>query len=174
MASTMQPQDSRLPVAASMTPTIRSCNTCRQKRMKCNREQPCAGCVKSGTPCVFPPLERSTKKRRARNNPSLLNRLQALENSIDRLSSVALSNGESQPADVSTPASVTEDTRTKPDGPGAARLLVDQDTSRYFNNAFWSKLTDEVALHAFICPQNLPMLTPADDRGQGAISHRRV
>ena len=152
MASSLHGGNSDVVTNSTTPASIRSCLSCRQKRIRCNREQPCAGCLKHSIACMYPPLERPLRKRRAKNSPGLLNRLQALENSIDRLSAVALAPGEQQAADTTPPPADTEANQENDCPMGhaphrhtpTARLLVNQNSTRYYNNAFWSKLTDEV------------------------------
>lgn len=45
---------------------VSACGECRRKKTKCNGEQPCRNCEKSGVPCVYPSCSNEDK----RNAPS--------------------------------------------------------------------------------------------------------
>jgi hypothetical protein len=46
-----------------MDPKPFSCLTCRQRKVKCDRSNPCSNCVKTGTQCSFIPPVRGKRKR---------------------------------------------------------------------------------------------------------------
>ncbi|KAI7894180.1 uncharacterized protein EV154DRAFT_108687 [Mucor mucedo] len=45
---------------------VSACGECRRKKTKCNGEQPCRNCEKSGVPCIYPSCSNEDK----RNAPS--------------------------------------------------------------------------------------------------------
>ncbi|KAI8061909.1 hypothetical protein BDF21DRAFT_428776, partial [Thamnidium elegans] len=47
---------------------VSACGECRRKKTKCNGEQPCRNCEKSGVPCVYPSSSSSNDDKR--NAPS--------------------------------------------------------------------------------------------------------
>ncbi|KAI9490481.1 hypothetical protein BDB00DRAFT_731426, partial [Zychaea mexicana] len=38
---------------------VSACGECRRKKTKCNGEQPCRSCEKSGVPCIYPSATQS-------------------------------------------------------------------------------------------------------------------
>ncbi len=124
---------------------MRTCNLCRQRRVKCDRGAPqCSACLKSGADCVYPPGRgRAPKKPRHGAAPQVTERLARLESIIKELSTGG-------PA---TPPSAHETTggQQAVDETGAqaldqefSRLKVDDSKSYYVNNALWVTLADEV------------------------------
>ena len=67
-------------------PHIRSCLSCRHRKVKCDRQYPCSNCDRTGTECIFPPGPgRAPKKPRGTRDPRLLERLWKLEDIVCRL-----------------------------------------------------------------------------------------
>lgn len=72
---------------------IRSCVTCRRRKVKCDKQDPCQHCVRAGIPCVYPapgraprkPRQQSAKPVSEREN-ELLKRLRRLEGVVEELS----------------------------------------------------------------------------------------
>ncbi|KAM5364642.1 hypothetical protein ACJZ2D_011423 [Fusarium nematophilum] len=46
--------------------SVRSCVTCRRRKVRCDKAVPCANCARHGSKCVFPPPGRARPKPRAR------------------------------------------------------------------------------------------------------------
>jgi hypothetical protein len=67
-------------------PSIRSCVTCRRRKVRCNKRTPCSNCVKAGIECVFPPPGRAPRKTKRPHDAELLSRLRRLEGVIEQLS----------------------------------------------------------------------------------------
>ncbi|PKX89574.1 putative C6 transcription factor [Aspergillus novofumigatus IBT 16806] len=67
-------------------PSIRSCVTCRRRKVRCNKRSPCSNCVKAGIDCVFPPPGRAPRKSKRPHDAELLSRLRRLEGVIEHLS----------------------------------------------------------------------------------------
>ena len=67
-------------------PSIRSCVTCRRRKVRCNKRTPCSNCVKAGIECVFPPPGRAPRKSKRPHDAELLSRLRRLEGVIEHLS----------------------------------------------------------------------------------------
>ncbi|KAL3434570.1 hypothetical protein BDV09DRAFT_204662 [Aspergillus tetrazonus] len=84
-----------------MDTLLRSCTLCRQRKVKCDRQQPCSNCTRAKTQCVFPPgLGRAPKRPRKAVEARLLAQLSRLESvvkSMEQQSQDATSRTESQP-----------------------------------------------------------------------------
>ncbi|PYH33888.1 Zn(II)2Cys6 transcription factor [Aspergillus neoniger CBS 115656] len=59
--------------------TTRSCRRCSQKKIRCDKAQPCAGCIKSASECVFPGPDRAPRRKKRPLKAQLVSRLKALE-----------------------------------------------------------------------------------------------
>ena len=147
--------------AAQTAPTrkVLSCTSCRQRKIKCDKANPCDSCLRSGITCVFP--TRRTRVPRARRDSleardaELLRRIRHLErmlaNKVD-VSPTGLNGGRSggsiSPTLVSplpssgvlaegTPTGVTVDDHY------AAFVKQQGSSSRHLNSDFWSSLSNE-------------------------------
>ena len=61
-----------------------SCRSCRSKKLKCNRVQPCSNCVARGITCNFlvPPQDQSITTSTVQSNAELLARIERLESIV--------------------------------------------------------------------------------------------
>ncbi|KAE8367928.1 fungal-specific transcription factor domain-containing protein [Aspergillus caelatus] len=57
----------------------RSCLTCRRRKVRCTRQQPCMYCDKTGSQCVFPETTKKTRQRKPTAREEVQNRLEQLE-----------------------------------------------------------------------------------------------
>ena len=65
----------------------RSCITCRRRKVKCDKKQPCANCVKAHIDCIFPSPGRAPRKPRKPQDSELIERLKRLEGVVRSLGS---------------------------------------------------------------------------------------
>ena len=157
------------PAAAAPTPNPRSCVTCRRRKVKCDKKNPCSNCVRAKIDCVFPGPGRAPRKSRKPPDAELLERLRRLEGVVTSLN--AQVEGHEQEAAErqkertgsavqeecpfeSTLPVPTHDSATAATGPTDnniqslehrfGRLVVENGRSRYINNSFWANLNTEV------------------------------
>ncbi len=130
---------------------VRTCNLCRQRRVKCDRRPPrCSNCVRSEADCVYPPGRGRAPKRPKRDvAPLVSERLSRLESIIHQLS--AAGAGHSLSAEETsriqdTQAQGPSGDSTQPLGQDFSRLKVSDSKSYYVNNPLWVTLSDEVLL----------------------------
>lgn len=151
--------------APPIQPSLRSCITCRRRKVRCNKIHPCSNCTKANTECVFPGPGRTPRKPRNRTDSELLTRLRRVEGVLKSLGAEV--NGDSQlnlhpdlPSrrDETKPSKpfthhVDTDFVKHPDPRDLAQREVEQEfgklvigdgRSRYLSNRFWSSLGDEV------------------------------
>ena len=64
---------------------LRSCVTCRRRKVRCNKRTPCSNCIKAGIECVFPAPGRAPRKPKRPQDAELLSRLRRLEGVIERI-----------------------------------------------------------------------------------------
>ncbi|KAJ5948875.1 Zn(II)2Cys6 transcription factor [Penicillium verhagenii] len=123
-------------------PHIRSCFFCRSRKVKCDRQKPCAHCLRAGSECVYPPGPgRAPKRPRKALDKRVLDRLAHLEVLVRRLDTEAVSVPPENPtSSAATPSD---------DGPRQVeqqfgRLVIDDTRSCYVSNILWASLGDEV------------------------------
>ncbi|KAF3399020.1 Bikaverin cluster transcription factor bik5 [Talaromyces pinophilus] len=63
----------------------RSCVTCRRRKVRCNKREPCSNCIKAGIECVFPGPGRAPRKQRRPPDVEVLSRLRRLEGVVESL-----------------------------------------------------------------------------------------
>lgn len=160
-----QPQgSSNGPSSGSPTPNPRSCVTCRRRKVKCDKKNPCSNCVRAKIECVFPGPGRAPRKSRKPADAELLERLRRLEGVVTSLNA-QVEGHEQEAADreKSRHSSIAEESCPYKRSGGAqkdahvavdnsveglenrfGRLVVEKGRSRYINNSFWASLNNEV------------------------------
>ena len=106
-----------------------SCTTCRARKVKCDKTDPCSACVKSETTCVYPERVRRRKNRNGglrEQNADLLRRLGRLEGLVGKIEK---SGGDEKAAETSSPG-VVQDHATP--------------TDKYLGGEFWTSFSEEV------------------------------
>lgn len=63
----------------------RSCVTCRKRKVKCDKKQPCSNCVKGSIECIFPKPGRAPRRTKKPQDAELLARLRRLEGVVQKL-----------------------------------------------------------------------------------------
>ncbi|KAL3960397.1 hypothetical protein ACCO45_005514 [Purpureocillium lilacinum] len=154
---------------------IWSCVTCRRRKVKCDRRDPCANCVRNGIECHFPVTGRLPRRSRdptgafsaitssSNRQVELRGRLRRLEDLVTELSGQledgslpptrqlqlgALSSGSSASAG-KTPLTGNEEMYED-----FGRLVVDQGGRPRVDRGFWSIFCDEVE-HIFEAIQDV-------------------
>jgi hypothetical protein len=84
-----------------------SCVTCRRRKVRCDRRNPCNHCTKAGIDCVFPaasgrglhhhPHDEATRQAKKKQT-ELLTRLRRLEGVVEDLTEQLKARGESSPS----------------------------------------------------------------------------
>ncbi|KAH7067146.1 fungal-specific transcription factor domain-containing protein [Paraphoma chrysanthemicola] len=144
----------------------RSCVTCRRRKVKCDKKQPCSNCVRAKIECIFPGPGRAPRKSRKPPDAELLERLRRLEGVVSSLNA-QVEEHEQEAAERERRGSTGEPSgcpygsdKANPNGnaiPSVAvddtveglenrfgRLVVEKGRSRYINNSFWASLNNEV------------------------------
>ncbi|AEO62775.1 uncharacterized protein THITE_2027909, partial [Thermothielavioides terrestris NRRL 8126] len=151
-----------------------SCVTCRRRKVKCDRRDPCANCVRNAIECHFPVTGRLPRRSRessaSNNRPSqaqrqaeLLGRLRRLEDLVAELSgqledagrapgsgvqqvlsAVGSSGRSSEPALTSASAGRMSLTGTEEMYENFGRLVVDHGSGPRLDTGFWSVFCEEV------------------------------
>ncbi len=151
-----------LPTHNASAPRLnpRSCVTCRRRKVRCNKENPCANCVRAGIECVFPAPGRAPRKSKKAPDAELLARLRRLEGVVHSLGAQVDDNGLVSPsitgsADIrartfgethsgDSPTSDRSDSKRQSIDRTLGRLVISDDRSRYVSNTFWTSMSDEV------------------------------
>ena len=146
-----------------------SCIRCFERKVKCDKQNPCSNCVKSRIECIFrvPPAPRRRKKRT--HEELLLTRLKKCEDllksrgiDIDGPESLARTttdpkqqerplfthqNSQQISPDAPTSSTSPEDLIfAAPEVKKSGRLIVDQGKSMFIENNLWASLSDEVSI----------------------------
>ncbi|GAP86108.2 putative Zn 2Cys6 transcription factor [Rosellinia necatrix] len=132
---------------------LRSCVLCRQRKVKCDRRQPCSNCTRAGASCVHPPgAGRAAKRPRQAVDVKVLDRLSQLETTIKRLQQQA--KGRDVDFRAAPDSARVEDRETGDlfdDGgqgteaaPELGRLVIEESRSRYVSNVMWAGLTESI------------------------------
>ncbi|EER28517.1 Fungal specific transcription factor, putative [Coccidioides posadasii C735 delta SOWgp] len=136
---------------------LHSCQLCQQRKVKCDRQQPCSGCAKAGTDCVY--RAPAPPRRRKRRSPEeiLRARLRRYEAILKNLGVNVDANegtgpGEKDDGPVSShdAAQAPKDTsKTRPEdvaclGSKLGRLIVVDGKPRFLENALWVSVGDEL------------------------------
>jgi hypothetical protein len=89
----------------------RSCVTCRRRKVKCDKKQPCANCVKAHIDCIFPSPGRAPRKPRKPQDSELIERLKRLEGVVRSLGSQSgiAPEGESPEKEEQSPATAKDE-----------------------------------------------------------------
>ena len=143
-----------------------SCISCRQRKIKCDKTQPCSGCRRSNIDCVFPPNLRLPRGRqggsRARN-AELTDRINRLEGLVKRLGGKPAAAAAAEDLSFATTTIVHPNvsaavvdrhaqttyaglTANEPTNIRENDPIVKADGSLYLSGDFWSSLSGEVCL----------------------------
>ncbi|OJD14110.1 hypothetical protein AJ78_05510 [Emergomyces pasteurianus Ep9510] len=153
MSAPVDPENSQ-PEGAKRPPINRrrdkpqlSCMSCRQRKLRCDRNRPCENCTKRSLLCVYPNWASSNaydqKLRQAsRSTPRVLqDRLQHLEELVTSLvSDRANANSLSPNVVAADPARQTEEVADS-----FGRLVVDEYGTNYVGSSHWQTILDELA-----------------------------
>lgn len=148
--------------SSQLNPVSLSCTSCRLRKVKCDKAQPCSACLRSGIECVFPPRLRLPRGRQGRpkaRGDELSSRLSRLESLIGRLGgeSAILTAAQNQEASVgdsakyhptaqqSIPKSYLEDSPSDSLKRRNFEPVVKADGGRYLSSDFWTVLSSEVS-----------------------------
>jgi hypothetical protein len=161
-----------------------SCVTCRRRKVRCDRRNPCNHCTKAGIDCVFPtssgrgfhhhPHDEASRQAKKKQT-ELLTRLRRLEGVVEDLTQQlrARDGSESSPNapgssaqrhrslastaedfDDSASPFRAEDPEITKLGQHVGQLVIDESGTRYVGNTFWTAFQTEVS-----SAQSLPRIT---------------
>ncbi|KAL9614030.1 MAG: hypothetical protein Q9167_001445 [Letrouitia subvulpina] len=158
---------------------VRSCITCRKRKVRCNKKQPCSSCSKRGTECIFPEPGKRRKVPFKPTNPEVLTRLRRLERVMKNFGASLGDNNRtipspSQQSPVSKQTQIpsqgdnplkTENTLSEQaiHGPGPGRLVANGGRCRYLPIGTLSSMSEEVAeLQDLLGP-------PSEEEDEGTV-----
>ncbi|OQV07052.1 Fungal Zn2-Cys6 binuclear cluster domain-containing protein [Cladophialophora immunda] len=132
-----------------------SCVRCFERKVKCDKQHPCSGCVRSKVECVFrvPPAPRR-RKRKARED-DVLARLKHYEELL-RDQGIDPTTPSTTPSKVDTTSPPLDDADnsitsiSKPAEPSwtpgslHGRLIIDHGRSRFIQNKLWTTVSEEL------------------------------
>ncbi|KKA19657.1 C6 transcription factor, partial [Rasamsonia emersonii CBS 393.64] len=174
----------------------RSCVTCRRRKVRCNKRDPCSNCVKAGIECVFPGPGRAPRKPRRTPDAELLSRLRRLEGVVESLGgAAAIDRLASANSTAPPPLTVRENNNLQASGAcddifqsdqntvqrrkdmheEFGRLVIDEGRSQYVSNRFWASVGDQIEELQDILdppsPDTDDYPSPGDSINSGSQSH---
>ncbi|PBP15615.1 hypothetical protein BUE80_DR013645 [Diplocarpon rosae] len=173
LADTANNPFTRPPLSTPFPQLLGSCVHCRRRKVRCDKQSPCAACVRFGLQCELAPRKRAPRKPRkaADGTPytgrelELMKRLSSLEGIVRELGGHVEADGNvntsGSPDSVQNGGSYHESsakTNSSPSGLDTTELdgeallekemgtlmLSDEGRSRYVRHTFFSRLTEEV------------------------------
>ena len=118
--------------------TTRSCRRCSQKKIRCDKSQPCASCIKSASECIFPGPGRAQRRKKRPLKAQLVSRLKSLEKEVQVLThKLEAVNQRSKQHPLTT------DNRRAVEGEHG-KLLVDRESIHYINHQVLVNLATQV------------------------------
>ncbi|RKK91283.1 hypothetical protein BFJ71_g11009 [Fusarium oxysporum] len=175
---------------------IWSCVTCRRRKIRCDRKEPCNNCTKNKIDCHFPVTGRIPRRTRDAKTPAqkqseLLSRLRRLESVVTELAAqVEDENGAKTMGQITVDKEPTEsswatssgslDHQTSEFDEDFGRLVVDKDGGLHVGNRFWTVFCSEVdnilqAVHDVAdiseTPSNSIMTEPTSNGTPAPLSH---
>ncbi|TVY66027.1 Bikaverin cluster transcription factor bik5 [Fusarium oxysporum f. sp. cubense] len=181
-----------------VTPNLKiwSCVTCRRRKIRCDRKEPCNNCTKNKIDCHFPVTGRIPRRTRDAKTPAqkqseLLSRLRRLESVVTELAAqVEDENGAKTMGQITVDKEPTEsswatssgslDHQTSEFDEDFGRLVVDKDGGLHVGNRFWTVFCSEVdnilqAVHDVAdiseTPSNSIMTEPTSNGTPAPLSH---
>lgn len=146
-------------IGLSLNP--RSCITCRRRKVKCDKGNPCSHCVRANIECVFPGPRRAPRRSKKTPDGDLLDRVRRLESVVSSLNAQveehekgtadhekghqqSMSEVECSFRESQHNTSVPVDHHVEGLENRFGRLVVEKGRSRYINDSFWANLNNEV------------------------------
>jgi hypothetical protein len=132
-------------------PRSRSCAQCRSRKIKCDRQIPCNGCIRSGSQCAYPAGPgRAPKRPRRAVDSHVLDRLSRLEVILKQMGSDRGQNTTERPAftqpeESSVQVGLASSKESSTVEKQLGRLVIDDKRSYYVSNKLWANLTNEVS-----------------------------
>ncbi|KAF2004883.1 hypothetical protein P154DRAFT_484270 [Amniculicola lignicola CBS 123094] len=158
MNSDSQPPHRVVPPSRRRDKPILSCNLCRRRKLKCDRQQPCKTCADRGLSlsCIYSPSgPRQTSETRAAPH-NVYDRIAQLERLVTSLVEAKDGHGgDGTPPSVvssnnhipgSKPLPAGRNDTPPTDVPGTPDLVkMDEDEMRYTNSGHWTSVLDGIA-----------------------------
>ncbi|KAH7150336.1 fungal-specific transcription factor domain-containing protein [Dactylonectria estremocensis] len=130
---------------------VLSCASCRQRKLKCDRNQPCSNCLARDAECTYASGRRGRGFPQSRGgNPQLEDRIRRLEQLISTMASQTPQQAESNSASSNKQKASSNATSSYSDPaelleikPG--RMMASDNQTTYVSGTHWAALCNEVA-----------------------------
>ncbi|KAH8422563.1 Zn(II)2Cys6 transcription factor [Aspergillus melleus] len=124
--------------------SLRSCHRCNQKKIRCNKAQPCEGCVKTSSECVYPGPGRAPRRKKRALKAELVSRVKNLEQELRLLAK----GGETTSEDAPPPCPSDHEAQGAEDHRGEGskhgKLFVKGSSTQYFTHEVLVNLVSQV------------------------------
>ncbi|CAK7203833.1 hypothetical protein SEUCBS139899_006582 [Sporothrix eucalyptigena] len=138
----------------------RSCLPCKAKKIRCDKRQPCQGCVRAGRACTYPPAGPRLRRTKKSMMAAMAARISELEKEL-KLTKVTKSPSKAviQQTKECTPVAPTTSSSANS---GKDILVQDGSSSQYFNEVLLSRvMADDDGLgHSLLSAAQSPASTP--------------
>ncbi|KAH7134170.1 fungal-specific transcription factor domain-containing protein [Dactylonectria macrodidyma] len=130
---------------------VLSCASCRQRKLKCDRNQPCSNCLSRDADCTYASGRRGRGFPQSRgSNHQLEDRIRRLEQLISTMASQTPQQGENNLAsnnkqDTSSDAISSYSTPAELLGIKPGRMMATDNQTTYVSGTHWAALCNEVA-----------------------------
>lgn len=129
-----------------------SCTKCRQRKVKCDKSDPCVNCQRAGCECIYPPRRDRKARRQRSQNAEVVSRLGNLEKLLLKYEPVSLP---SPATELVNKANGVDSAGTQAFGSDAyggsegvsgktSHVMTDSSTGHFISSDFWSSLGDQV------------------------------
>ncbi|MCJ1392721.1 hypothetical protein MMC18_005592 [Xylographa bjoerkii] len=127
------------------TPKVHSCVLCRQRRVRCDRKQPCSNCVKAGAECrlITPAPPNRVKKGRLSEN--LYAKVKSHEQIFpgEKVGTELFTSKANGPRPGQALSEVGSDSPSTSLSTLRGKFIVDDGKPRYVDSTLWTDLSDE-------------------------------
>jgi hypothetical protein len=127
--------------------TIRSCITCHNRKIRCDKECPCATCLRNNVICCYPEVEQVRRRPQRTTIIELAQRLARLERTISAMTKGAMTQSlDSKPVlDIAQSNETVLEQSPAPASSPEELLVRDGESSRYINEVILSRILDNVS-----------------------------
>jgi hypothetical protein len=160
MSSIRESNHDPQPSDGASGPKPLSCVTCRQRKVKCNKSNPCNHCTKVGIQCVFPNRVRVSRAKQTASKTrdvellKRISRLESLVSKIGALDTMKVGHGENnspsrRTSNITNLMSISSDVpsgnaQNRVDEKYASFVKKQETGTPYLSSEFWTSLCDEV------------------------------
>lgn len=125
------------------------CVTCQRRKVRCDRNNPCTRCLRSGQECKQPEAFRAPRRPPRKQQANVLDRVRQLEDSLEQVrhlvSHVPQVKAKSDEVGGGVEVRVEEvEIKQEKVEDSLGRLIIEEERSRYVSGSAWANLANQV------------------------------